>query len=156
VPIDAPAIYGPLQRLPPGVVLEIPLGIRDGFGSRGNLDEHVLFYQTVHEHPQMGGFVARLSKRVAADYESDPIVRPILDLSERPSRVERPQELGPCRESLACSVRYVIVNETDAPGELKDFVARSFSLRLVDQDATRALYVVGGMPGCSCDASLPR
>lgn len=143
--LDRPAIYDTLKTLPPGVVLEIPVGIQDGFAERGRIDHRVLFYQTIHGHPQMGGLVSRLSSRIKTAYESDPIVGPLLDLSEG---VPVKEPTGTC--SLACAVRYVVVNEADASEELKAFVTKSFSLRLVERSDSRSLYAVDGLLACSC------
>ena len=148
MPTDTPSVYRTLTSLPPGMVLNVPLGFRDGFGARGHFDDRVLFYQTVHEHPQMGGFVARLSKRIEAAYDADPIVGAILDLSEGRAAAAAPP--AACRASLACTVRYVVVNESEASPDLQAFVARAFSMTPIERDATRALYAVGGLPGCQC------
>ena len=59
--LDRPAIYETLRdRRERGAVCELPLGIRDGFGEHGSFDDRVLFYQTIHRRPLVGGFVARL------------------------------------------------------------------------------------------------
>ena len=147
MPADVPAVYRTLKGLPPGPLLEVPLGLRDGFSARGNLDDRVMLYQTTHEHPQMGGFVARLSKRVEAAYDADPVVGAILDLSEGRAAAMPPPA---CTASLACATRYVVVNESEASPELRAFVARTFSMTLIERDATRTLYAVDGLPGCQC------
>jgi hypothetical protein len=152
-PIEAPPIYRALKDLPPGTLLNIPLGFRDGFGARGHLDDRVLFYQTVHEHPQMGGFVARLSKRVENAYDSDPIVSRILDLSEGLPAVPTQPGDTPCQSSLACSVKYIVVDKTLASGELIAFVADSFSLKRIDQSGASTLYAVTAVPACRCETS---
>jgi hypothetical protein len=138
-PIDRPAIYDTLSRQPPGVVLEIPLGVRDGFGHRGALDHRVLYYQTIHGHPQMGGFVARLSGRVKSAYETDPVVGPLLDLSEGKS-VSVSTAASTC--VLTCDVRYVVIDESTASRELQAFAVRSFSLQPIGRSGPRALYSV--------------
>ncbi len=152
-PIKAPPIYRALKDLPPGTLLNIPLGFRDGFGARGHLDDRVLFYQTVHEHPQMGGFVARLSKRVESAYDSDPIVSRLLDLSEGlPAAPFKPGET-PCQSSLACRVKYIVVDKTLASGELIAFVADSFSMKRIDQSGASTLYAVTAVPACRCETA---
>ena len=50
----------------PGAVLELPLGIRDGFGEYGVLDSRVQDHQTLHEKPLVGGFVSRMPARPLA------------------------------------------------------------------------------------------
>ena len=163
---DRPALYAVLREQPPGTVLEVPLGWRDGFGHRGDLDHRVLLYQTLHEHPLMGGFVARLSGRIKRAYDADPVLGPILDLSEgrspapslstgvgappprrasadaAPPGASLPQALPLPACRLTCEVRYVVVDEERASSDLRAFAAKAFSLRLLERSASRALYVV--------------
>ena len=136
--IEVPDVYETLRRLPAGMVLNVPLGIRDGFGARGSPDDRLLLYQTVHEHPQMGGFVARLSTRTAAHYEGDVVLRRILDLSEGR---EANGAIGACRDSAACSARYLVVDERAASAALQTFVRGVFpAAGLIQRDESLALY----------------
>jgi hypothetical protein len=145
--LDRPAIYDVLRSQPPGVVLEVPLGYRDGFGQRGRLDHRALFYQTIHEHPLTGGFVARLSSRIKNAYESDPLIAQLLDLSEGRSVVVTPTPPAlpapPAPTCISCSVRYVVVDEAFASPELQSFVTRSFALQPLARSGARALYSIG-------------
>src|SRR4030095_6744624 len=59
----------------------LPIGIRDGFGETGSLDEAVLLHQMIHERPIVGGFVARLPPAIATTYEKTPVIRSLLRLS---------------------------------------------------------------------------
>ena len=140
-------MYDTLRRLPRGNVMEVPLGIRDGSGEHGKLDGWALYYQTVHGQPQMGGFVARLSSRLRASYESDPIVGPILNLSEGSPVGSSPM---PCRDSLVCSVRYVVINRATASSELQAFVDEAFSLKIIERSQDRTLYAADRVKSCSC------
>lgn len=146
-PIDHPGIYAILNGLPAGTLLEIPIGVRDGFGQRGNLDHMSLFYQTIHHHPQVGGFVARLSSRIKAAYEADPILGPLLDLSEGLPLKPRSAD---CRDSLLCPVRYVVVNDGQASRDLVAFVNDTFVLTPVQREGRRTLFTVDGLRGCTC------
>jgi len=137
--LDRPALYLTLQRLPDGVVLEVPIGIRDGFGERGKLDHMTLYSQTIHGQRMVGGFVARLSPRIKNAYESDPVFRPLLDLSEG-RLVEAPA--ASCQDSLACSVSYLVVNESAASPELLKFVNDTFEMTPIERGDRRTLYEV--------------
>lgn len=143
-------VYRTLAQLPRGVVLEAPLGIRDGSGEQGQIDPWIPYYQTVHGHDEMGGFVARLSNRVRTSYVSDPIIGPVLEMSEHRQPVLR-QEI--CRDSLACSVRYVVVRNT-APPALHAFLRAAFVFSMIEQSDDRTLYRVDGMRSCSCGRDL--
>ena len=144
--LTMPTVYHTLGRLPRGTVLEVPLGIRDGSGEQGRLDPWLSYYQTVHGQPEMGGFVARLSSRIRASYDNDPIIAPILEMSGG-SPINR---RAACRDSLACAVRYVVVNRAAASPELQTFVRDAFSLTLVDESDGRALYTVERLGTCAC------
>jgi hypothetical protein len=151
--IDSPPLYRTLQKLPAGILLEIPAGIRDGFGMRGALDHRALLYQSVHEHPLMGGFVSRLSPRVLAAFDGDVVLRRILDLSEvrAPVAADSGTVLEPCARSLACAVRYVVIDEARASTPLREFVAQAFVLEPIERNGERELLRVTGMRGCACE-----
>jgi len=144
--LDVPSVYATLETLPPGNVLEVPFGIRDGFGEHGSLDHRTLFYQTVHGHDEMSGFIARLSRRTEEAIETDPIVGSVLALSEHGA----PTSTGACRASLACSTKYVVIDRAAASPALQSFVEGAFALRPIASGNGRDLYAVEHVPACSC------
>jgi len=152
LPLERSMLYASMKAMPPGIVLEIPLGIADGITARGAVDYRVLFHQTLHEHPQMGGAISRMSPRTRAAFDADPIVGPILDLSEgrAPNHDTSPEQ--PCRISLACGVRYVVVAERAASDALRAFVTTSFSLQPLAREDGRTLYLVENIRSCECGA----
>ncbi len=148
--MGVPAVYETLRTLPPGNVLEVPFGIRDGFGERGSLDHRSLFYQTAHGHNEMGGFVARLSPKTEASFESDPVMGPILRLSAHAD----PGSAAPCRSSLVCATKYVVIDQGAASAELQAFVSGVFAMDPVASADGVTLYSVRHVPACAC-ASAP-
>jgi len=147
LPLERPALYASMNARPEGIVLEIPLGIADGITARGAIDYRVLYHQTLHEHPQTGGAISRMSPRTTAAFDADPILGPILDLSEG----RAPLSATPlCRASLACGVRYIVVTENAASEALKAFVTTSFSLQPLAREDGRALYLVESLRSCEC------
>lgn len=151
-----------LATLPPGIVMNLPMGLRDGFGVLGDLDHHTLYDQTVHEHATTGGFVARLSARTRQRYESDPVFGRMLSLSSADTgasastRRDTPVT-GNAADSLACSVRYLSISDQASP-ELLAFTRSVFVPRLLVKDATRALYIVDAFQPPFCapqDAPAP-
>jgi hypothetical protein len=52
--------------------------------------------------------------------------------------------------SLACRVRYVVIDERTASEELSKFARQTFTLSLVERSADRSLYTVEGVPACRC------
>jgi hypothetical protein len=73
--LDHPPIYDRLRDRPEtGAVCILPMGVRDGFGETGSLDHRVLFYQSIHARPMIGGFVARLAPSIRNTYDSEPLL----------------------------------------------------------------------------------
>jgi hypothetical protein len=150
LPLERSALYASMKAMPPGIVLEIPLGIADGITARGAVDYRVLYNQTLHEHPQMGGAISRMSPRTRAAFDADPIVGPILDLSEGRAPSHDTGLEPSCRSSLACGVRYIVVTESAASDALKAFVTASFSLQPLAHEDGRTLYLVENIRSCEC------
>jgi hypothetical protein len=140
-------VYETLRdRTEPGVVLELPLGIRDGFGVRGTFDERVLFYQTIHGRPLVGGFVARLPTNVAAAYEADPLIADLLRLSSAGAGTDVDRE-PPSADVVAASlrangIRWIVVDRERASSRLLKYVEELLPLTSVAQDGERWLYFV--------------
>ena len=64
-----------------GAVLTVPFGVRDGFGEKGLLEHDSLHGQTIHRRALVGGFLARLPRRVWSWYEETEPYRTLLTLS---------------------------------------------------------------------------
>ena len=143
--VERPSIYDVLRTHPaPGGVCELPLGLRDGFGERGRFDSRVLFYQTIHQRPIAGGFVARLPPRIVAAYDADRILGPLLRLSEgQPLASERTLEPSEGSDALiAHGFRFVVIDRELAPRDLLTFTDRALKLREIARDGNRVLYEV--------------
>jgi len=161
--LDRPSVYDALAaQSAPGIVCELPLGLRDGFGEAGRLDTRVLAYQTRHGLSITGGFVARLSPRLVAAYESDPILGPLLRLSAgAPVSAEPPLDAQATLARLrGHRIRYFVLNEETAPADLVTWVRTNLPLRMIFRDGGRALYAVdaaiaGSRPSPSTVPSRP-
>ena len=144
-PLDRPPLYEVLRSRPErGAVCELPLGFRDGFGQRGTFDDRILFYQTLHERPLVGGFVARLSANVTRFYEHDPLLGTFLRLSgatELPT-LAPPDRDGAGRLLEQHGIRFLVVNRRTASQELQAYVERTLPIAKVVDDEERTLYVV--------------
>jgi hypothetical protein len=127
-----------------GALCELPLGIRDGFGERGDFDEWALFRQTVHRRPLVGGFVARLPPAVAQAYQSDLLLSGLLRLSALDAEAtgalpDRDQALDLLRRH---GISFVTLNRRTAPPELTVYVTNVLPLTLIAEDEQRSLYLV--------------
>jgi hypothetical protein len=145
--LNRPAVYETLRdRTEPGVVCELPLGVRDGFGVRGTFDERVLFYQTIHGRPLVGGFVARLPAHVEAAYEADPLIADLLRLSSAGAAADV-DRAPPAADVVAASlrangIRWIVVNRERASPRLLEYVKEVLPLTALAQDDERSLYFV--------------
>jgi hypothetical protein len=143
--LDRPPIYDVLRERPEqGAVLELPLGVRDGFGERGALDERVLFYQTIHRRPLVGGFVARLPPSVSRVYDTDLLFRSLLRLSSGLIKDRLPlPDTEVARQSLQRNgVRFLVLDRNIASAQLIEYVEHVLPVEWISEEGGRALYVV--------------
>lgn len=142
--LDYPNLYDELRKRPEqGAVCELPLGVRDGFGERGRLDGMALYYQTIHQRPLVGGFVARLAPSVTSAYERDPLLSVLVSLSSpesEPVRSLPDRELAVSR-LRADGIRFIVLDRAKASPQLVDYV-RTLQVELVTDDRDRDLYLV--------------
>ena len=139
-----PAVYDTLRdRGEPGIVCELPLGIRDGFGESGNLDERVLFYQSIHQRPITGGFVARLPQRTRHAYESDPLLSALLRLSTpgTDGTAALPDAITSTQLLRRHGIRFIVLDKTAASAALVAYL-RTLPLAPIADDAQRAVFIV--------------
>jgi hypothetical protein len=145
--LDRPAIYETLRdRLERGAVCELPLGISDGFGERGSFDARVLFYQTIHQRPLVGGLVSRLPRAVTAAYEDDPLLAGLLRLSKRDGAADAARPL-PDRQLAAdrlheIGIAFVMLNRSTASPSLAEYVEHVLPLTRIAEEGERSLYLV--------------
>jgi len=139
---EVPGIYRVLRsRSDESAVLELPMGIRDGFGSHGSPDPGSPLFQTVHEHPVVGGFLARIPDRITRGYLDDPIFGPLLQLSSPVGRdvtLPSPRDLHDGLNQRG--VRYVVVRRAEASASMTALVQEAFGSSLIASDAGRDLY----------------
>ena len=119
----------------PGIVLELPFGIRDGLGASGRFDHRALIHQPVHGQPIAGGAVARLPSAIRESYLRTP---PFVALMSWPTG-KLPADLAIDLKRLG--IRYVVVN-TDEMDEEIGSVLKERGLRLLMTDGARELYGV--------------
>ena len=148
-PLYVPAVPSPYfamtDRSKKGAVCELPLGLRDGFGETGSIDEAVLLHQTIHERPIVGGFVARLPPSVVRAYATMPIVGSLLRLSDGAKVLETDATRSP-REAAAllasAGIAFIILDTRRASPELIEYVQSKIDLKRVAQEDGRVFYEV--------------
>ena len=145
ISLNHPAVYDELRdRAEAGAVCELPLGLRDGFGQLGAFDDGVLFYQTIHQRPMVGGFVARLSRTVTDAYENDPLLAGLVSLSARAvdNAVALPDRQLASTKLRENRIRFIVLNRHRASSNLIAYVEGVLPLTLVAEHDGRSLYIV--------------
>lgn len=142
--LDRPAVYVALRDMPSGGVLELPIGIRDGFGEYGALDHRVLYYQSLHGKPMAGGFVARMTADVENGHLESPLFGPLLRLSD--GDILDPDARATLEREATARIaeqgfRYIVIRH-NAPSPLHELVA-SLGARPVTRDDERTLFDLG-------------
>jgi hypothetical protein len=151
VRVVCPPLYQTLRERPErGAVVELPLGIGDGFGALTRIDHRVLSCQPVHGRPLVGGVVARLPPNVIASYRSDPLIATWIRLSEpRPGTIADgpPADRTVARDRLqANGIDFVVLIKSLASPELTAHVREVLPLEPIDSDEERTLFVIRGGP----------
>ena len=127
---------------PAANVLELPLGLRDGFRSEGRFDERALAAQTAHGRPLVGGFVARLSPRITDAYRRRPVLAALLDrAAPRAEPAALPADLAGALRSLG--IWWVVLNTDADPGVTRSELEAA-GLALAAADGPRELFAVPG------------
>ena len=143
---DMPSKYFALRDSPKrGAVCELPLGLRDGFGESGSLDEAVLLHQTIHERPIVGGFVARLPPAITRSYEKAPVVGSLLRLSSGGKISDLDVALTPPEAAAALTsagIAFIVLDTRRASAELTEYVQSKIALRRVAEEDGRIFYEV--------------
>jgi hypothetical protein len=136
-----PRVYEALPPLSsPGALLELPVGLRDGFGEAGTFDSSVLYYQSLHGRAIAGGFIARLPPSVTRAYETNAVLARLLRLSSGGSLSADDRDDGSdAADLIRQGFRYVVLDREAAPAGLTAYVTR-LPLRMLSDDGSRAVY----------------
>jgi hypothetical protein len=139
--LEHPALYERLAALPAGAVLDVPTGIRDGFGAEGEFDASVLYFQTIHRHPIATGYVSRLPPNVRARYHASPAMQTLFQLSQSGVSAS-PMNASAARDELVRTwdVRFIVVHRS-ASVAVRMFVL-DMGARMIDADDSRIVYEI--------------
>jgi hypothetical protein len=139
--LESPPIYAQLAAQPPGAVLELPFGIRDGFGFEGLIDPRVMFHQTLHGKPIAGGYISRLAPSVREQYTKSPAFAALLALSSGGAVPSLPEPAATVAELRSAGIRYVVADGEMLNGPTAAYLD-SMALRLLATDGQRRLYAL--------------
>lgn len=145
--VETPALYETLAQQPEGAVLELPVGLRDGFEQIGLFDDRTLLHQMAHRHALVGGFAARIPPSTKDLYRDMPIVRSLLLLSEpggdrADARDEALSRTAAGEALVSQGVCYIVVDRSRASAQLLAFIETALPLSRVAGDDTRELFVI--------------
>ena len=142
--VDVPPVYRVLSaRADRGALLELPMGLRDGFGNRGAMDPGSPLFQTVHEHPVVGGFVARIPIHITTEYLDDAVFGPLLRASEPSAPGADLPSPSALRDGLrARGVRYVILRQSAASAPMIRLIDDALGPFRIATDRERELFEV--------------
>jgi hypothetical protein len=144
-PLSAVPTGGRIERYlaedsQPGAVLEMPLGLQDGFAQLGSFDPRSLPRQTDHQRPIVGGYVSRVSERIKAGYLDRPATAALIALSSNPPPDPPPSLPDDLSTPLALDgVRYVVIDRALIALPARPELERR-GLRFVLQEGARELY----------------
>ena len=144
VMLSHPPLFERLAAMPDGALLDLPVGIRDGFGSDGRFDATALYHQTIHGKPLVSGYVSRLLPSVRRRYEESPAMQTLFSLSSGVVPAAAPTAREVAAELVEhWTVTYVVMDARVTPPALRAFVD-AMGARLIDKDDVRRLYVLRG------------
>ena len=144
-PAMVPDVYTTIAADPREVrVLDLPFGIIDGLSGLGDFNAATLYYQTFHEKPVLGGYLSRVSERSKQLYQSQPLMRALITLSER--QPLSPDDGDAARAAAAGfldrnRIGYVVMDRHEVTPELRQFAIDALGLRLLRSTPSHDLYV---------------
>jgi hypothetical protein len=169
--LRVPALYRRIaaEKDPtPGVVMELPLGWRNGARVTGKKDVIIMFeqwYQTVHHRPILGGNTSRnpefkfqyfseaslldqlIAMVNAADEPLHQALRERLAQIQAGIEIASPDQIVSRRQWAAqvlaiLNVAYLVIHRTHVPIGLESYIVQTFPIALVAEEGDLALYRV--------------
>ncbi len=140
--VDRP-MFDWLRSQGPGVLMEVPSGLRDGRVGFGDPQGFVQSDQVFHQQQIFGGFVARIPDGVFKEYRSDRVLTYFADPEQAP---QPPGEttLARLRE---LHVRYVLVYDGGYAAKVRDYLTNSVGLVMLRQEPGLWLYGIPAVAG---------
>ncbi|MFN7918055.1 MAG: hypothetical protein U0Q55_22090 [Vicinamibacterales bacterium] len=121
-----------------GRVLMLPTGIRDGTASTGDFDPSSSYFQTIHQHPVLGGYISRVSDWRREISLQDPVLRVLYAYSAK-GEVEEAARGNAVRHARAFMARtclaWVVLDRARATESLRAFATEAFGLTTIQADA---------------------
>ncbi|MBI4478095.1 MAG: hypothetical protein HY654_13040 [Acidobacteria bacterium] len=153
-----PEIYDVIANDPRDVVvLELPVGIRDGRMSLGDFNAEAQFYQTFHHKRLVGGYLSRVPGYKIKRHRRWVMLRALMALSEgREIPSPRAAILRARGTSFVerLKIGYVVIESSRASPALREFAIEAFGLQKIGASGTRELYRPRGSEMLSAEISV--
>jgi hypothetical protein len=129
-------------------VLGIPLGFVDGEGGVGLGDSAPQYYQTFHQKRIIGGRMSRISERQRDRQRAFPVIRLLLQLSERRPVTE--DDVAAARRAAPGFIKnaqlgYVVIDTRAASPQLREMTIGLLNLEKITESEGNELYRPRGM-----------
>jgi len=124
-------------------VLGVPLGFIDGEGGVGLGDSAPQYYQTFHQKRIIGGRMSRISERQRDRQRAFPVVRLLLQLSERRAVAE--DDVAAARRAAPAFIKnsqlgYVVIDTRTASPQLRELTIDLLNLEKITESDGNELY----------------
>jgi hypothetical protein len=139
-----PSVYQTIANDPrPVRVLQLPFGVRDGTSSAGKFTARYQYFQTLHGKRLIGGYLSRISRKRVTELRSQPTLDALILLSE--GQTLSPEQDGLIRGRAErfltrSDLGYVVIDHTQAPPALVEFVTSAWRLEEIGRDGPIVLY----------------
>ena len=107
-----------------GNLLPLPTGINDGNKAIGHFPSEHLYYQSIHEHRIIGGYISRIHDELRDKFQSNDIMDYILSLSEGKVAKKKFKKSQIASFIADYEVKYIVVKNSDK--ELRHFISNQF------------------------------
>ncbi len=144
-----PAVYEKIKNENDrGVILEIPLIWQDGFRMVGGNESQAIYmyYQTYHQRPIFGGYVARFPDSKIEYFKNTPIIKTIIKLEEmgsQPTIIDFQKERKLARNFIASyKVKHVVIHRDYIYSYLHQYISEILPIEMIYQDKNQIGYKI--------------
>ncbi|MDP8233899.1 MAG: hypothetical protein P9M06_03750 [Candidatus Saelkia tenebricola] len=129
---SVPKVYYELALRENGVLLEIPLGFRDGFGRVGTEETRQMFYQTIHHKKILSGMVSRFNKRKFEFFLNNPVILKLimLELKQKVFLVLSDRDVSDFMRKF--NIRYLLIPPEYRGSIIESFLKNIFAKYIVE------------------------
>jgi len=126
---NIPTVYFFLRNNEDGTLLEIPFGIEDAFKTIGKSGRNQMYYQIVHEKKRIGGYISRVNPKIFNFFETDPVLKQLIDLFERGNEINFTRLFSPAEIKLFIKkfdIKYILIYPSYRNSLIERFVLENF------------------------------